>query len=68
MTWELEADVLYKVEDSWLYDEGSSMYFSVEVASGGQWWVWILELPFEYLIVIGLVLLILLIILLKWIF
>ncbi len=70
MTWELEANVLFLVGDTWLYDEGtSSMFFSVEVVSGGQWWwVWLLELPFEYLIIIALVLLILLILLLKWIF
>ena len=70
MTWELEANVLFLVGDTWLYDEGtSSEAFSVEVVSGAQLpWEWLLELPFEYLIIIALVLLILLILLLKRIF
>lgn len=67
MTWELAADVIqFRVEDTWLTGVGTAMGFSVEVVSGGQGlWGWLLELPFEYLIIIGLMLLILL---LKWIF
>ncbi len=69
-TWELEADVFYLVGGNWIVDRGSSpRAFSVEVVSGDSMpWDWLLDLPIEYLAIIGLVVLILLILLLKWIF
>ena len=68
VTWELEADVPFMVDESWLqYDVASSEAFSVEVGSGVDLsWRWLPDVPFEYLTIIGLTMVIL-VFLQKWI-